>query len=170
MLRVRLSGRGVVLGILIAISLAFLTYSQYARDAERKRKVAGLLPDSIQISDVIFVEDDGGFRESCGAAIFRLSDSTKSALERHGLSYLKSATKPAASQNFIYNDWQITPIPQQWTTEGLWYGLDCVEGEDALVKRVFEQANRAGGYYTHASPNRRLVVLPALGVVVYSWG
>jgi len=109
--------------------------------------------------------------ESCGAAIFNLSDKTLADIERSGLAYLQTSRQPPGGDtSYEYANWQETPIPKEWINKDsvLWSGLGCVNLDRSFVLKLYDAADSPGSYFT---TNRvaTLVVIPRLKVAVYSW-
>lgn len=144
---------------------------------------------SLEISEVMVAESfpsaakqllslDIFNRKSCGGAIFVLSDTTWSHIEKDPLGYLQNATRPRGddsgwARGREYAAWQMSPLPEEWIDNraeagGLWGGLSCVTLDKRFVSELQAAAKSPGSYYTSYS-RASLVLMPQLKVAVYSW-
>jgi hypothetical protein len=115
-----------------------------------------------------------GFGEACGGAIFQLGDSTRDEINRKGLAFFDDARQgrgyPSGSPResyFKYERWQETPVPQKWTG-GSWSGLSCMEMPQELFRAIAEAARQPGSYFT-TKREAELVVIPSLGLIVFTY-
>ncbi len=126
------------------------------------------LPDAINVSYPISINEEGGFREGCGIAIFRLSDSTLEGIESKGVTFLKNATQARGHSGYYnkYEPWSETPVPKDWIGDGRW--LICSHlAEEELLLKIVSASKKSGAYYTKA-PEAELVIVPSLKLVIFS--
>ena len=114
--------------------------------------------------------------KACGGAIFGLGDTTVTAIETRGLAALQDAqqgrgyadgTHPYRSY-YAYEPWQPTPLPPAWTSEGMWYGLSCMNLGHCFGRSTVEAARAPGSFYT-TGRSKMLLVVPRLKLVVYTY-
>jgi hypothetical protein len=148
-----------------------------------------VLPMSLEISEVMVAESipsaaeqllslDIFNRQSCGAAIFVLSDRTWTHIENNSVGYLQNATRPRGddsgwARGREYAAWQMSPLPEKWIDNraeagGLWYGLPCVTLDKSFASELRTAAKSSGSYYTY-DRSASLVLIPRLKVAIYSW-
>ncbi|NJL52213.1 MAG: hypothetical protein HC930_08330 [Hydrococcus sp. SU_1_0] len=60
-----------------------------------------------------------------------------------------------------------TPVPDNWTSEGAWTGLDCINKNTKLIRKITKTSELPDSYYTELG-NRSVVVLPELGLVTFT--
>ena len=113
--------------------------------------------------------------ESCGGALFRLSQTTLDAIADQGLAFFDNARqgrgyKQGRDRNwsyYHYQPWQETPAAPDWTSEGMWIGLHCLQLGDLAIE-IRDAARMPGSYYTTKS-EAELLVVPALGLAVFTF-
>ena len=147
---------------------------------ERINRYKSAIPEKLEINRVVLHGQDStplifAFVipvESCGGGVFKLSKSTINAIKSEGLSFFEDATQSRGIQSrggrYIYPAWKKTPVPYTWTSEGAWTGLACINGNDRLIRKITQISKLTGSYYTDLG-NYRVVVLPELGFVTFSY-
>ncbi len=128
-----------------------------------------VLPAQIGVTYPISISDEGGFREGCGTAVFKVSDETLEAIKKKGLSVLSGATQARGHPNesyYKYEEWKETPVPPSWLSEGSW--MLCSSLSDATQAKIVAAATQKGAYYTTKAEGQ-LILIPSLGYVVFSF-
>lgn len=147
------------------------------------------LPRQIETAGTVLVSEKSDFvGAGCGAAVFHLSTATVKAIEERGLNFFGSARvgrghpEPAESSSAnsdyaakqrmhsynTYNSWKETPVPKEWTSEGVWSGLVCVDDHTGVIYQIGQMAKQPGSYYA-ASEKGELLVIPKLRLIVFSY-
>ena len=134
----------------------------------------GLLPSSLKIESIVALGMQDGFREGCGAVVFKLDPEVARTIRRTGLAALASARQARAESApyFSYAEWGETPYRE--TGDGLtlkdrWLnGLVCANLEPELGKAV-DGALRSGGSFFSRGAESGLIVLPTEGLAVLSF-
>ena len=114
--------------------------------------------------------------KACGGAIFGLSNTMVTALQDHGLGVLDAArqgrgyadTTDRRFFRYSYKPWQPTPLPPEWTSQGAWYGLNCMDLGYGFVRSLVEAAQVPGSFYT-TGPSSMLLIVPSLQILVYTY-
>ncbi|NES73457.1 MAG: hypothetical protein F6K24_53845 [Okeania sp. SIO2D1] len=131
----------------------------------------GAIPEKIDVTYALNISGNGSIiRDACGAAIFKITNTSANIISRDGLFFLQDAIYPRNSENFrhIYKPWKKTPVPDSWTSEGTWPGLSCSNASRPLIRKIIDAAKNKGSYYTSGSA-RLIVVIPHLKLVVFSY-
>jgi len=71
------------------------------------------IPEKIEITYPISISEEGGFREGCGAAVFKVSDGTLEAIKKDRLNFFSGATQARGHLNdhyYKYEEWRETPV------------------------------------------------------------
>lgn len=126
------------------------------------------LPDEINVTYPISINEEGGFREGCGVAIFHLSDATLEGIESQGVNFFKTATQARghSEYQYQYEPWHETPVPKSWNGGGGW--LICSHlADEKLLNEIFSASRKTGAYYTKKH-EAELVIIPSLKLVVFS--
>lgn len=108
------------------------------------------------------------FWGGCGAAIFKLSSASKAGIENNGIIFFKNAFSNTSDSSYEYKKWRETPLPNTWTSEGVWLGLSCSEADRDLLKNIVDAAKIKGSYYS-ISGEAITVVIPSQDLVVYTY-
>jgi hypothetical protein len=113
--------------------------------------------------------------KACGGAIFGLSETTATALEKRGLPAIMWAQQGRGytdghprGHSYEYQPWQATPLPAAWTSEGMWYGLSCMGLWPGTRRNIIDAARAPGSFYT-TGPSKMLLVVPSLRMVVFTY-
>lgn len=162
----------------IALALCVILFWIFYR-AERIIYYKSAIPEKLKIIHVILHGDNSSFSnfiwgESCGGGVFKLSKSTIDAIESEGLGFFEDATQSRRIQSrggkYIYPAWKKTPVPYNWTSEGAWTGLDCINKNTKLIRKITKTSGLPGSYYTgKVRSNHKIVVLPELGFVIFTY-
>lgn len=114
-------------------------------------------------------------REGCGGAIFNLTDEARHLIKTNGLAFFSNAKYgrgyPAEDRlrhYYTYQPWQETPLPSAWTSEGIWLGLNCMGLGRNMTQAIRSAAISSGSYYA-TKPEALLLVIPDLGLVVFTY-
>lgn len=135
----------------------------------------GLIPAAIETDGIVVISDQGGFREGCGAVVFKLSAAALVKLDASGLGALASAHEARSHPRedyFRFGDWQQTPYVESGdglTLADRWLvGLNCADLDPALGKQIHEAINTKGSFYA-TSRESGLVVIPSRGLVLLAY-
>lgn len=124
------------------------------------------IPPQFEPLEILHHDEVSGFREGCGFAIFRLSDQDLARLRNEGLAYLETARLGRdGNPSHHYKPWSATPAPAD---ERLFRGLHCTGKPPELLERALQAAGKEGAFFT-TGHEQDLVVIPALGILVYSY-
>jgi hypothetical protein len=131
---------------------------------------SGAIPLKVGITYAIHISGQSGFREGCGAAIFRLSDATADAISRKGIDFFNDViySRKSKERYYTYKSWKETPVPNSWTSEGAWPGLSCSTVSRPLLSQILLAASNKGSYYS-SKDEAWIVVVPNLKLVVFSY-
>ena len=105
--------------------------------------------------------------KACGGAIFELSDTTLDVIRDHGLDAFKDARQGRGYADktdrlfyyYSYERWQPTPLSPEWTWNGMWHGLSCMNLVYSLGRSVVEAAQAPGSFYTTGRSKMLLIRL-----------
>ena len=114
--------------------------------------------------------------KACGGAIFKLTDTAAAAIRKRGLDFLIDAKQGRGYTDnrdrlfyyYSYKPWQPTPLPPEWTSEGMWLGLYCMRLGYSLGRSIVEAAQAPGSFYTTGS-SKMLLIVPSLKLAVYTY-
>lgn len=124
------------------------------------------IPPQFESLEVLHHDEVSGFREGCGYAIFRLSDKDLARLRSHGLTYLETARLGRDGKQYNqYKPWSATPAPRD---EHLFRGVSCINEPPELLNQAQSAAYKEGAFFT-TGDEKDLVVVPALGILIYSF-
>jgi hypothetical protein len=125
------------------------------------------IPSAIEVSYPISIEDNFGFREGCGVAVFKMSNKTISSIEKNGINFFSEAKQARGhidSYYYKYGPW-----------ERIWSELDselplfsCSSVGNGLKNEILSAIEKNGAYYT-TKQEAVLVVIPSLGYVIFSY-
>ena len=151
-----------VILILIILHVAWSVYEYFW--------YSSLIPAKIGIAYAINISGQSGFREGCGAAIFRLTNATADATSRKGIDFFNDAIYSRRSKDpyYTYRSWKETPVPNTWTSEGTWPGLACSSASSSLLSQILLAASKKGSYYS-SKDEAEILVIPSLKLVVFSY-
>ena len=136
-----------------------------------------LIPSEIEIGDTVLVDGESGGLEGCGVAIFQLGSSTLVSLRANGIHALDGANR-SREKRFLsdeykeYSSWKETPYLE--TGDGMtladrWLGgFVCANIDSDLSKRI-HRALRSNKSYYATTHEAGLIVIPSLGLAVYSY-
>lgn len=114
--------------------------------------------------------------KAAGGALFRLDAETLAAIKRQGSAFFDDALlgrgygdpSRRVTYRYSYKPWQETPLPPEWTSDGMWLGLSCMGLNFGRGANIAEAARAPGSYYT-TGIGAMLLVIPDLGIVVYTY-
>lgn len=152
----------IIVLIIITVYVAWSVYEYHW--------YSGLIPAKIGITYAINISGESGFREGCGAAIFRLTNATADAISPKGIDFFNDAIYSRRSKDpyYTYRSWKETPVPNTWTSEGTWPGLGCSSVSSSLLSQILVAASKKGSYYS-TKDEAWIVVIPSLKLVVFSY-
>jgi hypothetical protein len=114
-------------------------------------------------------------REACGGAILTMTDTTRAAIEKDRLSFFAAASHARGyppgdrlHRYYTYKPWTETPVPAEWTSEGIWIGLHCMKLSREMVTAIRKAALAPGSYYS-TKDEAELLVIPSLGLIVFTY-
>ncbi len=128
-----------------------------------------VIPKQLEITYPISIGEESGFREGCGAAVYKLSDKTIEKIQKNGLKFFEGARQGRGYQfdnYYTYEAWKVTPVPKGWVSEGSW--IPCGTIRESVHREIILAAKRPGSFYT-TKHEGKLVVIPSLGCVVFSF-
>jgi hypothetical protein len=131
------------------------------------------MPAQLELSEVVLI--DTVFSGACGIAIFRLSDTTLSRINSEGKSFFVNASTARAPRRGshgwhpTYEGWESTPVPKNWTSEGSRSWMSCASPNEVVMALVDAALSKESYYTQDDRTNSKLLVAPALGLVVYSF-
>lgn len=134
----------------------------------------GLLPLSLRIESIVALDTQDGFREGCGAVVFKLDPEVARTIRRTGLAALASARQARAepAPYFSYGEWSETPYRETGdglTLEDRWLnGLSCANLEPGLGKTISGALRSEGSFFSRGEESG-LIVLPTEGLVVLAF-
>jgi len=143
------------------------------------RWFVGMLPAALHTTGLATVGNDAtlahhlglALYKPCGGATFSLTRGTLAAIERDGLAFFDTARQPRRLDYprplDEYAPWRETPVPEQWTDNGMWLGLYCM-GWASSRHDIYLTARVRGSYYT-TMRNMQLLVIPKLGLAVLTF-
>lgn len=155
--------RAVIVGVAALLLIGKLwTESFYMR----------IIPAEIGISYPLARGGVSGFREGCGAAVYRIDPGTAQGIAQHGLNYFPATSHSRKSANpyHTFDAWRPTPdaalINDDQTL--LSPGLECAELDMHLQEQIETASRTTGSFYTQG-PEKVLIVIPELQLVVLSY-
>ncbi|MBT9511548.1 MAG: hypothetical protein IV104_04290 [Acidovorax sp.] len=124
------------------------------------------IPPQFELLEVVHHNEIGGFREGCGFAIFRLSADNLARIRRQGLAYFEPASLGRDSKPYHqYQPWKATPASEHGH---LFRGQSCAGSPPELLEQAQRAADKEGTFFT-TGHEQDLVVVPALGLLIYSY-
>ncbi|WP_156820220.1 hypothetical protein [Synechococcus sp. PCC 7336] len=137
---------------------------------------SSILPEKIEVSDVYRNKISSGISEGCGAVIFTLTEEILEEINNQGLIFFNDATRARGSTRsnsryYLYQRWQGTPLKQSANNTNFWAGMSCAKNlglEESLYEEIVLAMRTTGSYYT-GHYEGQLVVIPRLGLVVFSY-
>lgn len=163
--------------LLLFIFTIIYCYCLYWLDSQNFSK--GLLPEKIEVSGSVLIKEEFLIREGCGIKVFKVSKNTLTQINQQGLTFFKNTTKARGydldkhryNHYYSYEQWQETPVQESEENRNFWAGLSCAEGlnlDKPLSEKIALAANTKGSYYT-GHDEGQLVVIPRLGIVIFSY-
>jgi hypothetical protein len=124
------------------------------------------VPPQFDLVEIVYHDEMSDLREGCGVAVFRLSDANLARIRSEGLTYFESARLGRDGDSYHqYQPWRATPAAQH---DNLLRGVHCVDDEPKLLMQVRQAIDEEGAFFT-TGPEQDLVVIPSLGVLVFSY-
>lgn len=123
------------------------------------------IPAAIGLDGVVDHAEQTSFREGCGGVIFRLAPETVAALQARGAAALEGAVLGRDGDPYHrYEAWRPTPAP-----DTVLRGAMCMDGmPEPLWTDIHRAAGQGGGFHTQGH-EQDLLLLPALGVLVFTF-
>lgn len=126
------------------------------------------LPAKLELKELIYHDEQSDLREGCGEAIFLLSETTIKKIKSEGLLFFNDATVGRDGDSYhAYAKWRTTPGSDEGNNNRLLRGSSCIEHPPAIWSKI-EQAIQAKGSYFTTGSEQDLIVIPELGIVVFS--
>jgi len=145
-------------GVLLLVVVPLAVLDAWQVDAGRDA-----IPPQFELAGTVFNDEVSGWREGCGVAVFRLSDTTLARNRQGGLAGLQAARLGRDGREYHrYAPWAATP---GGTDERLFRGASCASAYDDLLEQAQRAAAAGGAFFTTGSEHD-LVVVPSLGVIV----
>lgn len=124
------------------------------------------IPPQFELRKVVHHDEISGFREGCGYAIFRLSEDNLARIRSQGLAYFATAHLGRDGKPYhLYQPWKATPAAEH---EHLFRGQSCAGEPSELLEQAVRAAGEEGAFFT-TGHEQDLVVVPALGLLIYSY-
>ncbi|CAN7454312.1 hypothetical protein LJR074_003010 [Acidovorax sp. LjRoot74] len=124
------------------------------------------IPPQFELQKVVHHDEISGFREGCGYAIFRLSEDNLTRIRSQGLAYFATAHLGRDGKPYhLYQPWKVTPAAEH---EHLFRGQSCAGEPSELLEQAVRAAGEEGAFFT-TGHEQDLVVVPALGLLIYSY-
>lgn len=169
-----MKGKVIILLFIFTIISCYCLYWLSSQDIGN-----GLLPEKIEVSGFVLSKEEFDFREGCGIRVFKLSKNTLAQINQQGLTFFKNATKARGydpdkhryDNYYSYEQWQETPVQESKENKNFWSGLSCADRlnlDKSLSEKITLAASTKGSYYT-GHYEGQLVVIPRLGIVVFSY-
>lgn len=127
------------------------------------------IPLQLELDHLVYHDEESDLRESCGVAVFKLSEKTLSQVNEQSLAFLATATLGRDGDNYHqYDAWRATPEPGISMRESkLLRGGHCIDNPPAIWGEI-EKATYEGSAYFTTGSEQDLVIVPRLGVIVFS--
>ena len=104
--------------------------------------------------------------ETCGAAVFQLSDLTQKRINDEGIEFFSTALEARGVDTLRFEAWRETPVPREWLGDGtMAAALHCADFVPIGLVANASTVGRVGGYYTTSGPTH-LVVMPGSGLIL----
>lgn len=128
------------------------------------------IPLQLELDQLVYHDEENDLREGCGVSIFKLSDKTLNQINGLGLAYLATATLGRDGDAYhLYKPWLATPQPGKMGHEHeLLRGSQCIDNPPDIWKEI-EKATYEGGAYFTTGYEQDIVIVPKLGVLVFSY-
>lgn len=124
------------------------------------------VPPQFELVEALHHNEIVGFREGCGYAIFRLSEDNLARIRRQGLAYFDAAQLGRDGKPYHqYQPWQTTSTGEH---EQLFRGQSCAGEPSELLEQAQRAVGKEGAFFT-TGHEQDLVVVPALGLLIYSY-
>lgn len=133
----------------------------------------GYLPRAIEVDESLFVEDSGGIREGCGAAIYKVDATSLERIRRNGLDALRGAKQAKWHEVREYSDWKETPYvePQVEIVRNGWLtGMNegCSDIPSHIQRDIAEALRELGSFYATGHESG-LLLIPKRGWIIFSY-
>lgn len=124
------------------------------------------IPPQFELLDVVHHDEVGGLREGCGFAVFRLSEDNLTGIRNQDLAYFEMARLGRDGKPYHqYQSWRATPATEH---DHLFRGQNCAGEPLELLEQARRAAGKEGAFFT-TGHEQDLVVVPALGLLIYSY-
>lgn len=125
------------------------------------------IPPQFELTEVVHHDEVGGLREGCGYAVFRLSEENLARIRSRGLAYFETAHLGRDGDPYHqYQPWRATPAAEH--DRHLFRGQNCAGNPPELLQQAERAARTEGAFFT-TGHEQDLVVVPALGLLIYSF-
>lgn len=156
----------VVAAILWPAYLLFDSYTCWRNDLYRQH-----IPPEVEVAKLVDSGITWDVRGGCGAAIFELTAKAKEKLSVAGITALNDgvADVPNVNTRGRSGVWQETPYTVELISESDWAAsLGCTWIRAELHSVIYAALRRAGSFYRRYK-NGTVLVVPASGIVVYTF-
>ena len=132
----------------------------------------GLLPQSVEVEEALYIADSGGFREGCGVAIYKLEGKTLERIRAGGLAAVKDSRQAKRRQDRQYSEWKETPyVEPEGALQTRWLsGLaeGCSDIPHDMSKAIYFAMKSSGSFYATARESG-VIIFPGLGWIMFSY-
>ena len=131
-----------------------------------------VLPAEDGVSRAIDRGGESDLFSGCGAAVYRLDSRTSDAIARKGAAFFTGVrhSRKSSDAYHTFGRWQPTPdarfVHDDQTL--LSPGLECADLDPGLQQIITDATRQPGSYYAYG-PEKTLLVVPSLRLVVLAW-
>ncbi|MFZ5521697.1 MAG: hypothetical protein ACOZD0_10895 [Pseudomonadota bacterium] len=156
-------------GLLLGWAVLAVMLPVQGCDYAQMRLYEAAIPPGLELGEVVYHDEQSDLREGCGLVVFRLQPATLERLRRDGLPALRDATQGRDGDGYHrYAAWQAGPAARDDDGPRLLRGWSCIDDEPTVLREVSRALDTPGAWFT-TGHEQDLVIVPALGVLVYSF-
>lgn len=163
----------------IALSLVLvLIFTWVFYLLKRELGLKKVLPEEIEVSEIISTHEKMGLGETCGIIIYKISKHTIDKINQQGLDFFKNlrvarGNKLSEKQSpyYFYQEWKKTPLQESQDNQNFWSGLSCANQKNldkSLFEKIIQEATTGNSYYT-GHYEGQLVVIPNMQIVIFAY-
>jgi hypothetical protein len=150
-----------VVGVALAIWLGFQAYAWHYQEE--------LIPEKLKTGWFYTRAECGGILGSWGGFAVSLKPEVSAAIQREGLRFFRDVKHSRGhSGSRTFENWQQTPVPNSWWSDGLPPSLYCGTRAWLWPKAAIPAMKASGAYYS-AKGHGTLIVIPKQNLAVYLW-
>jgi hypothetical protein len=137
------------------------------------------VPAKLGVTEVLYKDTEGGFREGCVVAIYALPPANAREIRMHGLGYFQNMPQPSFPDNGNrFGTWRATPAPvskdgyRSVSAGDFLMSQGCNQDQWKIIKAipVGDPLSRPGRYYTVTSNREGLIVVdPIRNLVIFTY-